>query len=79
MGCVFCASGLNGVARNFTAAEIIEQLVRLRNVTAAEQADARLTHIVVMGMGEPLANFENLLDALEVAGDKDGLGIGADT
>jgi 23S rRNA (adenine2503-C2)-methyltransferase len=74
MGCVFCASGLNGVTRNLTSGEIIEQLVRLRNLLPAEK---RLTHIVVMGMGEPLANLDNLLSALEVAGDKDGLGIGA--
>jgi 23S rRNA (adenine2503-C2)-methyltransferase len=80
MGCVFCASGLNGVARNLTAGEIVEQLVLLRNLTDAnttrEDRAPRLTHIVVMGMGEPLANLENLLDALAVAGDKDGLGIG---
>jgi 23S rRNA (adenine2503-C2)-methyltransferase len=74
MGCVFCASGLNGVERNLTAGEIVEQLVRLRNLTPP---DRRLTHIVVMGMGEPLANLDNLLDALAVAGDKRGLGIGA--
>ena len=74
MGCVFCASGLNGVARNLTSGEIVEQLVRLRNLTPP---DERLTHVVVMGMGEPLANLDNLLDALQVAGDKDGLGIGA--
>jgi len=74
MGCVFCASGLNGVDRNLTAGEILEQLVRLRNLTPP---DHRLTHIVVMGMGEPLANLDNLLAALAVAGDKDGLGIGA--
>jgi 23S rRNA (adenine2503-C2)-methyltransferase len=74
MGCVFCASGLDGVARNLTTAEILEQLIRLRNLLPAEQ---RLTHIVVMGMGEPLANLDNLLEALEVAGAKDGLGIGA--
>ena len=74
MGCVFCASGLNGVIRNLTSGEILEQLVRLRNLTAA---DKRLTHIVVMGMGEPLANLDNLLNALEVAGAKDGLNIGA--
>jgi 23S rRNA (adenine2503-C2)-methyltransferase len=75
MGCVFCASGLNGVVRNLTAGEILEQLVRLRNLTPAP--DGRLSHIVVMGMGEPLANLDNLLEALEVAGHKDGLGIGA--
>ncbi len=74
MGCVFCASGLEGVARNLTAGEILEQLVRLRNLTPP---DRRLTHIVVMGMGEPLANLDNLLAALAVAGDKNGLGIGA--
>ena len=85
MGCVFCASGLNGVARNLTSAEILEQLIRLRNLTITEdektasrsEMAARLTHIVVMGMGEPLANLDNLLEALAVAGDEDGLGIGA--
>jgi 23S rRNA (adenine2503-C2)-methyltransferase len=75
MGCVFCASGLNGVVRNLTAGEILEQLVRLRNLTPGP--DGRLSNIVVMGMGEPLANLDNLLEALEVAGHKDGLGIGA--
>jgi 23S rRNA (adenine2503-C2)-methyltransferase len=74
MGCVFCASGLNGVARNLTSSEIFEQLIRLRNLLPSGQ---RLTHIVVMGMGEPLANFDALLTALEVAGAKDGLDIGA--
>jgi 23S rRNA (adenine2503-C2)-methyltransferase len=74
MGCVFCASGLDGVVRNLTTGEILEQLLRLRNLLAAEQ---RLTHIVVMGMGEPLANLDALLAALDVATAKDGLGIGA--
>jgi 23S rRNA (adenine2503-C2)-methyltransferase len=74
MGCVFCASGLNGVARNLASGEILEQLVRLRNLFAA---DERLTHIVVMGMGEPLANLDALIEALDVATAKDGLGIGA--
>jgi 23S rRNA (adenine2503-C2)-methyltransferase len=85
MGCVFCASGLNGVARNLTSAEILEQLIRLRNLTINEEEKTasrsematRLTHIVVMGMGEPLANLDNLLEALAVAGDEEGLGIGA--
>ncbi|AWM37710.1 putative dual-specificity RNA methyltransferase RlmN [Gemmata obscuriglobus] len=81
MGCVFCASGLNGVVRNLTAGEMVEQLVLLRNLTDANSTNPerapRLTHIVVMGMGEPLANLDNLLDALAVAGDKNGLGIGA--
>lgn len=74
MACVFCASGLNGVARNLTSGEILEQLIRLRNLLPASQ---RLTHIVVMGMGEPLANLDALLATLETAGAKDGLDIGA--
>jgi 23S rRNA (adenine2503-C2)-methyltransferase len=74
MGCVFCASGLNGVARNLSAGEILEQLLRLRNLLPAEE---RLTNVVVMGMGEPLANLHNLLEALAIAGRKDGLDIGA--
>jgi 23S rRNA (adenine2503-C2)-methyltransferase len=95
MGCVFCASGLNGVERNLTVGEIVEQLVRLRNLPEASGREhfdrehsgrlrsrlandsKRLTHIVVMGMGEPLANLDNLLDALEIATARDGLGIGA--
>ncbi len=48
MGCVFCASGLEGVARNLTVGEMLEQLILLRNLTLP---DERLTHIVVMGMG----------------------------
>jgi 23S rRNA (adenine2503-C2)-methyltransferase len=74
MGCVFCASGLNGVERNLTPGEILEQLVRLRNLLPPGE---RLTNIVVMGIGEPLANLDNLLAALDDAGDKNGLGIGA--
>lgn len=86
MGCVFCASGLNGVVRNLTAGEMIEQLVRLRNCVGTTQPmpntqpasePHRLTHIVVMGMGEPLANLDALLQTLAVAGDKAGLGVGA--
>jgi 23S rRNA (adenine2503-C2)-methyltransferase len=78
MGCVFCASGLAGVERNLTAGEILEQLIRLRNVPApGGTGPERLSHVVVMGMGEPLANLDALLEALDVAASADGLGIGA--
>lgn len=73
MGCVFCASGLDGLARNLTTGEIVEQMLRLQRLLKPEE---RLSHIVVMGMGEPLANLDNLLPALEEAGREDGLGIG---
>lgn len=78
MGCVFCASGLDGVDRNLTAGEIIEQMLRLQRLLTADDAkDARLSHIVVMGMGEPLANLDKLLPALDEARREDGLGISA--
>jgi 23S rRNA (adenine2503-C2)-methyltransferase len=72
MGCVFCASGLDGVARNLAAGEIVEQMLRL---AALLPSDERLSHIVVMGMGEPLANLANLLPALAEATSDSGLGI----
>jgi 23S rRNA (adenine2503-C2)-methyltransferase len=74
MGCVFCASGLGGVIRNLTTGEILEQLLHARNQLPAEE---RLSHIVVMGMGEPLANLDALLEALAVATSPDGLGLSA--
>lgn len=73
MGCVFCASGLDGVARNLTTGEILEQMLLLNRVQSAEE---RLSNIVVMGMGEPLANLDRLLPALELATKPEGLGIG---
>ena len=72
MGCVFCASGIGGVERDLTTGEIIEQLLRLQQRLPA---DERISHIVVMGMGEPLANVDRLLPALEFASDPKGLGI----
>jgi 23S rRNA (adenine2503-C2)-methyltransferase len=72
MGCVFCASGLDGVDRNLTSGEIVEQMLLLQRLLPA---DERLSHIVVMGMGEPLANLENLLPALDEASADGGLGI----
>jgi 23S rRNA (adenine2503-C2)-methyltransferase len=74
MGCVFCASGLDGVDRNLTTGEILEQMLLLQRLLPA---DERLSHIVVMGMGEPLANLDRLLPALDWARRRDGLGISA--
>jgi len=74
MGCVFCASGLDGLERNLTTGEIVEQMLRLLRLLGP---DERLSHVVVMGMGEPLANLDNLLPALDEASREDGLGISA--
>ncbi|MBC8353876.1 MAG: 23S rRNA (adenine(2503)-C(2))-methyltransferase RlmN [Planctomycetes bacterium] len=72
MGCVFCASGLDGVDRNLTTGELVEQMLRLARLLPVEE---RLSHVVVMGMGEPLANLDRLLPALEIASSPAGLGI----
>ncbi|MCE9544656.1 MAG: 23S rRNA (adenine(2503)-C(2))-methyltransferase RlmN [Planctomycetia bacterium] len=124
MGCVFCASGLDGVVRNLTAGEIVEQMLRLARLLDATNPPSsslkpqvsslpplpspgpslkgrgvphagsppsssslqppasslpreRLSHIVVMGMGEPLANVDRLLPALKLAERPDALGISA--
>jgi 23S rRNA (adenine2503-C2)-methyltransferase len=74
MGCVFCASGLEGVKRNLSMGEILEQILRVDRLLAKEE---RITNIVVMGMGEPLANLKNLLPALETLNEKGGMGLGA--
>ncbi|MFO1093052.1 MAG: 23S rRNA (adenine(2503)-C(2))-methyltransferase RlmN [Planctomycetaceae bacterium] len=74
MGCVFCASGLLGVKRNLSTGEILEQILRLDRLLAP---DERITNVVVMGMGEPLANLRNLLPALATLNEKGGMGLGA--
>ena len=72
MGCVFCASGLDGVDRNLTSGEILEQMLRLQ---ARLDEGERISHIVMMGMGEPLANLDQVLGSLATARSKEGLGI----
>ena len=72
MGCVFCASGLDGVERNLTSGEITEQVLRLQQLLPLHE---RLSHVVVMGMGEPLANLDGLLPALQRLTQPEGLAI----
>jgi 23S rRNA (adenine2503-C2)-methyltransferase len=74
MGCVFCATGQMGFARHLSAGEIIAQVVRLARRLQA--AGDRLSNVVLMGMGEPLHNYDNTLAAIHVMTDPDGLGIG---
>jgi 23S rRNA (adenine2503-C2)-methyltransferase len=71
-GCKFCASGLEGVKRNLTAGEIVDQVLQVQKLSGE-----RVSNIVVMGMGEPLANYDNLLRALRILNAPSGLGIGA--
>ena len=74
VACVFCASGMFGVRRNLTNGEIAEQVLVAKSRLPAER---RLTNLVVMGMGEPMLNLDNLLPALERIHDGDGIDMGA--
>jgi 23S rRNA (adenine2503-C2)-methyltransferase len=74
MGCKFCASGMDGFVRNLTRGEILEQILRLN---ARLENNERLTHLVIMGTGEPLLNLPALLAALEDAIATDGLDMSA--
>ena len=70
MGCTFCASTLAGFKRNLTAGEIESQLQ-----CAQEDLGVRISHIVLMGIGEPLDNFDNVMDFLTNVNDENGLNI----
>lgn len=71
-GCKFCASGLDGFKRNLSAAEIVDQVLHVHALTGQ-----RITNLVIMGMGEPMANYDNLLKALKILNAPWSLGIGA--
>ncbi len=71
--CRFCASGLSGFKRNLTTADILDEVVYLKNNSSGKE----LTHLVFMGMGEPLDNYDNLMRAIRIINSKDGLNIGA--
>jgi 23S rRNA (adenine2503-C2)-methyltransferase len=79
MGCRFCASGLGGLERNLTAGEIVEQALHVRGLLRRTLSDpqARLTNVVFMGMGEPLANYASFIAALKILNASWGMGIGA--
>jgi 23S rRNA (adenine2503-C2)-methyltransferase len=71
-GCKFCASGLEGFSRNLHPNEIVDQIVVVEN-----QSGEKIDNIVFMGMGEPLANFDNVMRAICIINAPWGLGIGA--
>ncbi|MEI6687875.1 MAG: 23S rRNA (adenine(2503)-C(2))-methyltransferase RlmN [Thermoleophilia bacterium] len=73
--CAFCATGTMGLGRSLTKGEIYEQL--LWAARTARKSDARIRNVVMMGMGEPLQNLDNVLGFCHLANDPDGFGLGA--
>ncbi len=71
-GCKFCASGLDGFSRNLDASEIVQQLIAVENASGE-----KIDNVVFMGMGEPLANFANVVRAIRIINAPWGLEIGA--
>ena len=87
-GCKFCASGLDGWKRNLEPYEIVEQVTaierwhdaqpeELERIDGTRKSDRAINNLVIMGMGEPLANYDNLLKALRILNAPWGAGIGA--
>jgi 23S rRNA (adenine2503-C2)-methyltransferase len=89
LGCTFCATGQQGLRRNLTVGEIVAQVIEMQRIAYAEdefqvEMGKRtkgelqgVTNVVFMGMGEPLANYENTMSAIRVLNDGQGLNIGA--
>ncbi|MFC4023423.1 23S rRNA (adenine(2503)-C(2))-methyltransferase RlmN [Oceanobacillus longus] len=77
IGCTFCASGLLRKSRDLSSGEIVEQIMNVQKHLDTRGDDERVSHIVVMGIGEPFDNFTNLMDFLYVVNDDRGLNIGA--
>ncbi len=71
MGCNFCASGIAGFIRNLTPSEILSQIY-----VAQKDLSVRISHIVMMGVGEPLDNFDNVIRFLKMITDENGQNIG---
>ena len=70
MGCRFCASTMDGLTRNLTPAEMLDQIYRITH-----DIDERISHVVVMGMGEPLDNYDTLITFLRILTSPEGYNL----
>ncbi|MFC7678768.1 23S rRNA (adenine(2503)-C(2))-methyltransferase RlmN [Paenibacillus sp. GCM10028914] len=76
IGCSFCASGLISKSRDLSSGEIVEQIMKVQLHLDEANKGERVSHIVVMGIGEPFDNFENMANFIRVVKDHKGLAIG---
>ncbi|WP_100486697.1 23S rRNA (adenine(2503)-C(2))-methyltransferase RlmN [Sporolactobacillus pectinivorans] len=77
IGCSFCASGLLRKNRDLTSGEMVEQLLAIQKSLDRQGNDERVGHVVVMGIGEPFDNFDQVMNFLRIINDQKGLSIGA--
>ena len=78
MGCVFCATGQMGYTRHLTPGEIVAQAVHVARALRTARDPQRLRNIVLMGMGEPLHNYDAVMTAIDILRDETGLALGAE-
>lgn len=71
MGCKFCASTIDGLSRNLVPSEMLEQIIR-----ASHDTGEKISNIVLMGTGEPLDNFDNVVKFIKIVNDENGINIG---
>ena len=77
MGCSFCSSGLLGKQRNLEVHEMVGQVLTINELLKAECKGMHVTHVVVMGTGEPFDNYDNVMDFIRIMNHQKALAIGA--
>lgn len=77
MGCSFCSSGLLGKQRNLEPEEMVGQILVVNNFLREEGKGMHVTHVVIMGTGEPFDNYDNVMDFIRIINNQKGLAIGA--
>lgn len=77
IGCSFCASGILKKVRDLQTSEIVEQIMKVQQYLDEEESGNRVSHIVIMGIGEPFDNYDNVMDFIKIVNARKGLEIGA--
>ena len=75
MGCAFCATGIDGLARNLTAGEMLGQVLAVNRHVGGTATDRKITNIVLMGCGEPLDNYDNVVKFIKLISAKEGFNL----
>ena len=75
MGCKFCATGIDGLVRNLTAGEMLAEVMAVNKANGGTKIDRQITNIVLMGCGEPLDNYDNVVKFIKLISSKEGLNI----
>ncbi len=75
MGCKFCATGIDGLARNLSAGEMVAEILAVNQHIGGTKQDRKITNVVLMGCGEPLDNYDNVVKFIRLISDKNGFNL----